>query len=92
MLGVRTCGAPKEPPAAVVGETQRLTFHVSPLSAKGLLTQQTRDALKANLDACLRLIDRENPTRSELLASDLRPHGRGPSKRRLPATHASGKR
>jgi hypothetical protein len=42
---------------------------------------KTRDALKANLDACLRLVDRENPTRSELLASSLRPHGRGPTKR-----------
>ncbi|MFO0891858.1 MAG: hypothetical protein U0790_22315 [Isosphaeraceae bacterium] len=41
----------------------------------------TRDALKTNLDSCLRLIDRENPARSELLASSLRPHGRGPVKR-----------
>jgi len=38
---------PKEPPSAVVAETARLQFHVSPLSAKGLLSQQTRDALKA---------------------------------------------
>jgi len=41
----------KEPPAAVVAETARLTFHVSPLSDKGLLSQQTRDAVKALLDA-----------------------------------------
>jgi len=42
---------------------------------------RTRDALRANLDASLKLIDRENPPRSELLASSLRPHGRGPNKR-----------
>ncbi|MBM3774345.1 MAG: RidA family protein [Acidobacteria bacterium] len=39
----------KDPPAAVVAETRRLTFHVAPLSAKGLLSQQTRDGLKALL-------------------------------------------
>ncbi|MEX2260549.1 MAG: RidA family protein [Bryobacteraceae bacterium] len=38
---------PKDPPAAVVAETRRLVFRVSPLSAKGLLSQQVRDALKA---------------------------------------------
>jgi enamine deaminase RidA (YjgF/YER057c/UK114 family) len=37
---------PKDPPSAVVAEVQRLVFHVSPLSGKGLLSQQTRDALK----------------------------------------------
>lgn len=37
----------KDPPVAVSAETSRLTFHVSPLSDKGLLTPQTRDALKA---------------------------------------------
>jgi len=42
---------------------------------------RTRDALRANLDASLKLIDRENPPHSELLASSLRPHGRGPNKR-----------
>lgn len=31
------------------GETSRLVFHVSPLSGKGLLSQQARDALKAVL-------------------------------------------
>jgi enamine deaminase RidA (YjgF/YER057c/UK114 family) len=40
---------PKDPPLVAIGETSRLVFHVSPLSAKGLLTQQTRDALKAIL-------------------------------------------
>jgi enamine deaminase RidA (YjgF/YER057c/UK114 family) len=35
----------KELPDAVVAEAGRLTFYVSPLSARGLLTQQTADAL-----------------------------------------------
>src|SRR5215471_11916775 len=38
-----------EPPEAVAAETGRLSFQVSPLSAKGLLSQQVRDALKAVL-------------------------------------------
>ena len=42
---------------------------------------RTPEAFRANLDATLRLIDRENPTRSELLSSSLRPHGRGPNTR-----------
>lgn len=37
---------PKEPPATVVAGTDRLAFQVSPLSARGLLSQQLRDALK----------------------------------------------
>jgi len=41
----------KDPPAAVVADAARLTFHVSPLSAKGFLTQQTREALQALLRA-----------------------------------------
>jgi hypothetical protein len=40
---------------------------------------RTRESLRANLDAALKLIDRENPPRSELLSSSLRPHGRGPN-------------
>ncbi len=40
---------PKDPPMVAVGETSRLTFHVSPLTARGLLSQQTREALKAVL-------------------------------------------
>jgi hypothetical protein len=44
-------------------------------------SEQTVDALRANLDAALRLVDREVPGRSELLASSLRPHGRGPNTR-----------
>jgi hypothetical protein len=42
---------------------------------------QTTDALRANLDATLRLVDPENLSRSDLLSSTLRPHGRGPNKR-----------
>jgi enamine deaminase RidA (YjgF/YER057c/UK114 family) len=37
---------PPELPAAVTAETGRLAFQVTPLSSKGLLSQQTRDALK----------------------------------------------
>ena len=43
----QTLQLPKELPAAVTGETHRLTFHVTPLSARGLLSAQVRDALKA---------------------------------------------
>jgi enamine deaminase RidA (YjgF/YER057c/UK114 family) len=45
----QTLELPKDPPATVTAETARLVFHVSPLSAKGLLSQQVRDALKALL-------------------------------------------
>lgn len=38
-----------ELPAAVMAETERLAYQVSPLSTKGLLSEQTRDALKALL-------------------------------------------
>ena len=40
---------PVDPPMLATGETSRLVFHTSPLSAKGLLSQQTRDALRAIL-------------------------------------------
>jgi enamine deaminase RidA (YjgF/YER057c/UK114 family) len=43
----QTLPLPAEPPAAVIAETGKLAFHLSPLSAKGLLSQQVRDALKA---------------------------------------------
>jgi enamine deaminase RidA (YjgF/YER057c/UK114 family) len=42
----QTLQLPKELPTAVTGETRRLTFHVTPLSARGLLSAQVRDALK----------------------------------------------
>lgn len=38
---------PKEPPAWVVADSRRLSFHVTPLSGQGLLSQQVRDALRA---------------------------------------------
>jgi enamine deaminase RidA (YjgF/YER057c/UK114 family) len=43
----QTLRLPEELPSAVVGETRRLSFHTTPLSAKGLLSPQVRDALKA---------------------------------------------
>jgi hypothetical protein len=45
----QSLAALKETPAAVAAETTRLVFHVSPLSRKGLLSQQVRDAIKALL-------------------------------------------
>src|SRR3954451_3235618 len=42
----QTLEEPKDPPSAVVVDASRLTYFVSPLSAKGLLSQQVRDALK----------------------------------------------
>ena len=41
----------KDPPGAVIAATSRLAFHVSPLSSRGLLSQQTRYALKALMQA-----------------------------------------
>ncbi len=41
----------EEPPVAVAADASKLTFHVSPLSAKGLLSQQTRDAIKFLMQA-----------------------------------------
>lgn len=38
---------PPEPPEAIAAGTARLSFAVSPLSDKGLLSQQVRDALKS---------------------------------------------
>jgi enamine deaminase RidA (YjgF/YER057c/UK114 family) len=43
----QTLQLPKELPGAVLGETRRLTFHITPLSTRGLLSAQVRDALKA---------------------------------------------
>jgi enamine deaminase RidA (YjgF/YER057c/UK114 family) len=47
----QTLALPKEPPMVAIGETSHLIFQVSPLSAKGLLSQQTREALKAIVKA-----------------------------------------
>ena len=43
----QTLQLPKELPTIITGETRRLTFYVTPLSVKGLLSQQVREALKA---------------------------------------------
>lgn len=43
----QTLPPPRELPSAVSGETSRLIFQISPLSGRGLLSQQTRDALHA---------------------------------------------
>ena len=45
----QTLPPPKELPNAVVADTDRLAFQVSPLSSKGLFTPQTREALKGLL-------------------------------------------
>jgi enamine deaminase RidA (YjgF/YER057c/UK114 family) len=37
----------QDPPSAVTADCERLEFRVAPLSAKGLLSQQVRDGLKA---------------------------------------------
>lgn len=42
----QTLQLPKDPPSAVTAETARLVFQVSPLSSRGLLSQQVRDALR----------------------------------------------
>lgn len=43
----QTLQLPKELPSTAVGETRRLTFYVTPLAGKGLLSPQIREALKA---------------------------------------------
>lgn len=45
----QTLNLPQDPPLVAVGETSRLTFQISPLSGQGLLSEQTRNALKAIL-------------------------------------------
>ena len=45
----QTLPPPPELPVTVSAETNRLAFQVSPLSSRGLLSQQTRDALKTLL-------------------------------------------
>jgi len=43
----QTLQLPRDLPSAVEGNPRRLTFHVTPLSSKGLLSKQVRDALGA---------------------------------------------
>lgn len=40
---------PKDPPTAITASTRNLVFQVAPLSNKGLLSQQTKDGVKALL-------------------------------------------
>jgi enamine deaminase RidA (YjgF/YER057c/UK114 family) len=47
-----TLQLPKELPGSVIANTHRLTFHVTPLSPKGLLSPQIREALKALSHQC----------------------------------------
>ncbi len=54
------------------------SFQLVPIKNR---TDKSRDALRANLDATLRLVDPKAPAHSELLSSTLRPHGRGPRPR-----------
>jgi hypothetical protein len=49
-------------------------FQLVPIRGRA---DRTSDALRANLDATLQLIDPRNPSRSVLLSSTLRPHGPG---------------
>ena len=53
------------------------------LSRSRAAADLTVEAVRANLDATLRLIDQENPSKSELLTSTLRAHGRGPRPRAI---------
>jgi enamine deaminase RidA (YjgF/YER057c/UK114 family) len=43
----QTLQLPKDLPTGITGDTRHLTFLVTPLSAKGLLSQQVREGLKA---------------------------------------------
>ncbi len=43
----QTLEVPKDPPAAITADPQRLAFLTAPMSSKGLLSQQVRDGLKA---------------------------------------------
>jgi len=43
----QTLEVPPDPPPAVKAEVSRMVFHTSPLTNKGLLSQQVRDAVKA---------------------------------------------
>jgi len=45
----QTLEAPPDPPPAVAAETRRLVFQTSTLSPRGLLSQQTREALREAL-------------------------------------------
>ena len=43
----QTLEIPPDPPATIKAEVGRMVFHTSPLTSKGLLSQQVREAIKA---------------------------------------------
>ena len=45
----QTLDLPKDPPSVITADPHRMVFRVTPLSAKGLLSAQTKDAVKALL-------------------------------------------
>jgi len=45
----QTLELPKDPPTVITADPHRMVFRITPLSAKGLLSAQTRDAVKAML-------------------------------------------
>jgi hypothetical protein len=59
-------------------------FQLVPIKSRA---DRSSDALRANLDATLRLIDPENPSHSVLLSSTLRPHGNGAKRPIFPGSN-----
>lgn len=59
-------------------ERRQLTFQLIEVKNRHALTG---DILRANLDATLQLINKDDPSRSDLLSVVLVPHGNGPNKR-----------
>ena len=59
-------------------------FQLVPIKSRA---DRSSTALRANLDATLRLIDPENPSHSVLLSSTLRPHGNGAKRPIFPGSN-----
>src|SRR5262249_35659259 len=59
-------------------------FQLVPMKSR---VDRSSTALRANLDATLRLIDPENPAHSVLLSSTLRPHGNGAKRPIFPGSN-----
>jgi enamine deaminase RidA (YjgF/YER057c/UK114 family) len=55
----QTLELPKDPPSVITADLHRMVFRVTPLNAKGLLSAQTREAVKA----ILKLTGNENVVR-----------------------------
>src|SRR5690349_6138279 len=45
----QTLELPKDPPTVITADLHRMVFRITPLSSKGLLSAQTRDAVKTML-------------------------------------------